>query len=149
MQEDWRNIEGFDGYQVSINGEVRSLDRYVKHPIKGMSLLKSQIIRSHNNGKTIHQIVHLCKDGKPYKRYVHRLVAFAFPEICGEYFDGAECNHKDENPANNNAYNLEWVTHRQNNLYGTKIERQREKLKGRPFYGNQYVDENHNRLIGN
>ena len=38
---------------------------------------------------------------------VHRLVAFAFVD---GYMDGLEVNHKDCNPNNNRADNLEWVT---------------------------------------
>ena len=145
--ETWRDIEGYEGlYQISSEGVIRSVDRYVKHPMGGLLFKKSQIIRPHSNGKALHQVVHLCKDGKCQKLYVHRLVCFAFPEICGEWFEDAECNHKDENPLNNNAENLEWVTHRQNNLYGTKIERQRQKMIGCEFHGNQYVDKNHRRI---
>jgi hypothetical protein len=51
---------------------------------------------------------------------VHRLVGMAF--VPG-YFDGAVINHKDENPHNNRADNLEWVTIRENNYYGQHIER--------------------------
>lgn len=147
MKEIWRDIDEYEGlYQVSSDGNVRSVDRYVKHPMVGLLFRPSQIIKSRSNGKTLHQSVQLCKDGVVTKHYVHRLVCFAFPEICGEYFEGAECNHKDENPLNNKAENLEWVTHRQNNMYGTKIERQRQKMIGCQFHGNQFVDKNHNRI---
>ena len=43
-------------------------------------------------------------------------------------------NHKDENPSNNHASNLEWVTHKENINYGTRTERAREtttKLQGK------------------
>ena len=39
------------------------------------------------------------------------------------YFDGAVINHKDENPKNNRADNLEWVTQQNNVNHGTGIER--------------------------
>ena len=42
-------------------------------------------------------------------------------------------NHKDENKQNNNVSNLEWCTHKYNTNYGTAIQRQSEKLKGRKF----------------
>ena len=38
--------------------------------------------------------------------YIHRLVAQAFPEICGEWFEGCEVHHKDGNSLNNEATNL-------------------------------------------
>lgn len=37
-------------------------------------------------------------------------------------------NHKDENPSNNRASNLEWVTHRENLNYGTRPERARKAI---------------------
>lgn len=63
--------------------------------------------------------------------YVHRLVARAFPEICGEWFEGAQVNHKDENPANNAAWNLEWCTPYYNVNYGNRNHKVSEKLKNR------------------
>lgn len=51
--------------------------------------------------------------GKTHKNLrVARLVAFAFPEICGEYFEGAEVNHKNCIITDNRACNLEWVDSR-------------------------------------
>lgn len=38
--------------------------------------------------------------------YIHRLVAQAFPEICGEWFDGCEVHHKNEDCTDNRAENL-------------------------------------------
>lgn len=47
------------------------------------------------------------------KIYVHILVAKAFPEICGEWFDGCEVHHKDGDATNNNATNLQIVSKKQ------------------------------------
>lgn len=46
-----------------------------------------------------------------------------FPEICGEWFEGATCNHKDEDPTNNAALNLEWLSVGDNIRYGTGVAR--------------------------
>lgn len=43
-------------------------------------------------------------NGKNY--YCNRLVAKAYPEICGEWFEGCEVHHIDEDPTNDNAKNL-------------------------------------------
>lgn len=40
-----------------------------------------------------------------------------------------EVNHKDENPANNRADNLEWMTREENLNYGTRIQRMVETKK--------------------
>lgn len=46
--------------------------------------------------------------GKCY--YTNRIIAKAFPEICGEWFDGCQVHHKDRNPSNNMADNLEVIS---------------------------------------
>ena len=61
--------------------------------------------------------------------YVNRLVASTFPDICGEYFEGAVVNHKNENKTDNRAENLEWITQLDNVNYGTSLERRRNNLK--------------------
>ena len=40
-----------------------------------------------------------------------------------------EVNHKEENPANNRADNLEWMTREENLNYGTRIQRMVETKK--------------------
>lgn len=59
---------------------------------------------------------------------VNRLVAFAYPEVCGEYFEGAEANHLDENHFNNDCSNLRWVTRKENVNWGTATERRKQKV---------------------
>lgn len=118
--EIWKDVKGYEGcYRVSNKGQV-------------WSLLSNRLIKSFSNGKTTHRAVHLRLNGVEKKEYVHRLVAFAFPEICGEWFEGAECNHKDENPENNCAWNLEWVTHKYNNSYGLKGENHSKIMSKEP-----------------
>lgn len=65
--------------------------------------------------------------GKDKNFKVHQIIAFAFPEICGEWFPGAEVNHKNENKQDNRAENLEWCTRVYNVNYGTRNERAKEK----------------------
>lgn len=78
----------------------------------------------------------LCKSPTERKRIcVHRLVAIAFVDNPYKY---TEINHKDENPLNNKADNLEWCTRKYNMNYGTTP--QRLNLKNmKPVY---YLDEN-------
>ena len=67
--------------------------------------------------------VTLFKNNKAYSMHVHRLVARAFPEICGEWFEGCQINHKDENPENNKAINLETCTAKHNSNWGTRKDK--------------------------
>ena len=115
--EEYRSIKGFENYyEVSNLGNVKSLDRYVKHEEGGLRLLKSKNLKSHLNKKTGYITIHLFKNGKQYNCLVHRLVAQAFPEICGEWFDNCEIDHKDTNRTNNNANNLRVCTRKENHL---------------------------------
>lgn len=121
IKETWRDIPGYEGYyQVSNYGRAKSLERIIKR--KGYVKLNEHFLKSWCD-EDGYEIVNLCKDHKNHFKKVHRLVAFAFPEICGTYFDGAVVNHKDENPANNCAWNLEWCTVLYNANYGKHNER--------------------------
>lgn len=57
---------------------------------------------------------------------IHRLVALLFVPNPNNL---SEVNHKDENPKNNYACNLEWCSHKYNMNYGTRIKRQAEKIQ--------------------
>lgn len=68
-------------------------------------------------------------NGKQIKQDAGRWVALTFPEICGEYFDGAEIDHKDTNTLNNNPNNLHWVTRTGNaNNPLTRLHKSQSKL---------------------
>jgi len=95
--EEFRDIPGYPGYQISNCGNVfsRKLKRVIEAPndedgYKRIKLWKQMI-------------------SKHYR--IHRLVATAFipnPE------DKPQVNHKDGDKTNNNISNLEWVTNQEN-----------------------------------
>lgn len=99
----YRIIETHPNYMVSVDGVVTNTDTGIE--------LKWQINRHRRDETT----VCLCKDGKVSRVKISHLVAKAFPEICGEWFDGCEVDHVDTNRLNNNAYNLR-VTDRTGNM---------------------------------
>lgn len=108
MEEIWRSVDGYEGlYEVSNFGHVRSLFRYKR-------ILKPMI------SSTGYQRVDLFKNKQRKQFSVHRLVATAF---VNNDDNKPFVNHKDENKLNNRADNLEWVTHQENCLYGTAIQR--------------------------
>ncbi len=132
MEEIWKDIEGYEGkYQVSNLGRVRSLDRYVEkavHPGFPPStvLCKGRILKQ---GYCRCGYAHVCltKKGVPNKiARIHRLVARAFVQ---GYYEGAVVNHKDENPKNNRADNLEWCTQKYNVSYNGASYRARENRR--------------------
>lgn len=136
MNEIWRDITDYEGlYQVSNLGRVRSLDRIVySAPCQRQQpyskTLKGCILKQNVAPSGYVQVV-LSKCSKTKTHKVHRLVAMAFPEICGEWFDGAEVNHKDECKTNNTATNLETCSHCYNMRYGGRGKKQAAK-KGIP-----------------
>src|SRR4051794_37680931 len=98
MQSDfWRTVPGFPNYQVSRNGEVRSLVRN-----KLLAQVKS---------KRGYLLVNLYRDGRPKNFLVHRLVVTAF---LGAIPLGRQVNHRDGDKSNNCVENLEVVTQQEN-----------------------------------
>lgn len=122
MEEEWRDIKGYEGYyQVSNMGRVKRLKITGKD---GRTYRERILIPVYN---TRYLNVSLCKNGIIKQYRVHRLVCTAFLENPNNY----PCiNHKDENRLNNNADNLEWCTVKYNNSYGTNIMR-RAKARSR------------------
>ena len=118
--EQWREIKGFEGrYEVSDHGRVRSLPHYTNTKGGVMRLSPGRVLSPclSPNGRLK---VHLSKPSGAIWANLARLVAFAF---CDGYFDGAQVNHKDENPQNNYASNLEWCTASFNCKYGHRNDR--------------------------
>lgn len=112
----WRDIPGFDGeYQVNNIGTVYS--------VKSKRVLRQKIDRYGYAQVTLYH--------KGHARYisVHRAVAMAFiPNP-----DRKNCvNHLDENKLNNDVKNLEWVTVKENDNYGTRNERMKRTKSKRP-----------------
>lgn len=126
--ETFKDINGFDGYQISNMGRVRSKDRVIVYNNGCKHLHKGRIIRTHQNHNGHVQVL-LYKGSKATGKFVHRLVAEAFipnPEHL------PIINHKNENPLDNRADNLEWCTYRYNSNYGSCPEKISERQLNRP-----------------
>lgn len=98
--EVWKDIKEYKDYQVSNLGNVRSL-KYKKI---------RQLNPSISNGY-LHVV--LSKNGVLKTRTIHQLVAESFlnHNTCGHQL---VVNHKDFNRQNNNIFNLELITQRDN-----------------------------------
>ena len=118
MKEEWRDIIGYEGlYQVSNLGRVKSFLYY-----NGTNERIIKPIRLKNG----YYNVSLSKNKISKKIYIHRLVADAFIPNPNSY---PIINHKDENPSNNCADNLEWCTQKYNMNYGKLKEKQKRESK--------------------
>lgn len=134
--EEWRNVVGFEGrYEVSNLGRVRSLVKYSRWQ-KVPRLLSTRINR---NGYLM--IMLKAEDGSFKTDVVHRLVALAFVD---GYQKGLVVNHRDENRLNNHADNLEWITSRENTLYGSAIEKMEAKVLADMAQEVERIDANGN-----
>lgn len=117
--EVWKNVKGYENlYQVSSEGRVKSLCRYVNNN-GGLEYREGKIMKSCKHNKGYPQIV-LCKEGKQKTYCIHRLVAQAFILNPNNY---PVVNHKDEDKTNNKVENLEWCTSQYNNTYGTRLKK--------------------------
>lgn len=124
MNEEWRDIKGYEGkYQISSLGRVKSLKNS-----KGNYREK---ILSNTPTKGGYLRVNLYKNNKKKTFTIHKLVAIHFISNPNNY---KEVNHKDEDKTNNCVSNLEWCTREYNNKYGTRIQRfsesRKDKCKG-------------------
>ena len=118
-KEIWKTIEGYENYQVSNWGNVKSLGNNKKK--------KEKILKPANNGLGYLYVL-LYKNKERKKFTTHRLVATTF--IPNK--ENKPCiNHKNEIKTDNRVENLEWVTIKENNNYGTRNERVSKSLQGR------------------
>lgn len=102
MIEEWKTIEGYEDYQVSNLGRVKSL-KYKTEKI---------LTPRQNKIKGGYLYVILCRDGETKAFQIHRLVAMAFMPNPEDFI--LEINHIDRNPENNSLDNLEWCTRQKN-----------------------------------
>ncbi len=109
-KEIWVDMPGFaDYYQISNKGRVKSKDRIVRSG-GGFFTKKGRILVPQPNSNGYLRI-RLSVNNVKTVFFIHRLVASAF---VGNPRHKPDVNHKDSNYLNNNAENLEWVTHMEN-----------------------------------
>lgn len=114
--ENWKDIEGFYGYQISDCGRVRSHNKVTFSKLHGARKWADRIIKPHDKAKDGRLRVIIWKDGKAVTLLVHRIEAIAF--LGKPQNESMTVNHKDGNPRNNDISNLEWVTRTENIQHG-------------------------------
>jgi hypothetical protein len=127
MIEEWKDIEGFNGYQVSNLGRIKSKVKQVNVGASYKRTLPEKIlkpiIKSYGQRKDHYRyVVNLYYDTGRYKsKQISRLVAKAF---INEYNEDMLVMHKDNNPLNNTVYNLKIGTYTENNQQAWDDNRQ-------------------------
>jgi len=112
----FKDVAGYEGlYAVNEIGEVFSYEKTSPIGLNGGVVKRGgHVLKTYALKRTTHQRVILYKDGKRKQHFVHRLVAKAFiPNSNNLPF----INHKDCNPENNHASNLEWCSAQQNSIH--------------------------------
>lgn len=93
----WKDIVGFENYQVSDHGHVRNK--------KTKNLLKPQLVKF----KTMYYYdIQLYLDKKPYHKLIHRLMAISFN--LPKRDDQIQVDHINRISTDNRICNLRWVT---------------------------------------
>ncbi len=109
MNERWIDIPGFDGYQVSDYGRVRSF----RSMGRSRKLLPEPRLKAlvKSSGNRITLVIRKMSDNKPYAFKVHRLV---WELHVGPIPENMKIDHIDGNSTNNHISNLRICTQQQN-----------------------------------
>lgn len=118
-KEEWKDIDGYEGFQVSDKGRVRYI--LDKPPRWEPYVTKNMIMKLGNNGSGYFQV-------RGVHKLIHRLVAQAFLPNPHHY---TQVNHIDEIKKHNWKENLEWCTAKYNNNWGTTSYRSGLAEKGK------------------
>jgi len=107
---EFRSVVGFEGYEISDSGIIRSVDRHIVLSNGTKRFLTGKLLIQKINNEGYLTICLYNDESKKYF-YVHRLVAGAF---IANPFNLPEINHVNGNKQDNRAINLQWVSHSQN-----------------------------------
>lgn len=119
--EVWKDIPGYEGlYEASSSGSIRSKEGKTTSSVTcSKRVWKQRIMKQkYKKGKNgrLDAMITLWKNGAPHYHLVSRLIASTFCDNL--LYTSMTVNHKDGNPLNNNADNLEWLTAADNIKYG-------------------------------
>ena len=110
--EIWKEVKGYEGYEVSSLGRVKSLARTVVYKDGRVYKYKSKVLKP-RTGTNGYLIVNIVKDTKCKTRSIHQLLAEAFLNHTPDGYK-LVVDHIDNNPLNNELGNLQVITAREN-----------------------------------
>lgn len=129
MEEEWKDIEGFEGlYRVSNKGRI-------------FSVRNNKILKQSKNNTYYKITLRYPKNRKIFCFRIHRLVAKHFiPNPKNK----KTVNHIDGDKNNNRIDNLEWATTKENNTHAILNGLSKPATPSYRFYG---IDENGKRIL--
>lgn len=136
MEIQWRCVPGYDYLMVSETGDFKTKDRVVRYSAGNQvreRYFKGTILHPTLNSNGYRVISSSRTEGRK-QLYCHILVAMAFPDICGKWFDGCVVDHIDTVRDNDNANNLRVCTTSQNIANPLSMAKRKRDKAGRFAY---------------
>lgn len=124
-QIQWKNVKDFDNYKINRYGQVVNVKR-------------NKILKEDKTNGRGYCNVTLYKNGTPYRKVVHRLVAETFIPNPNNL---PQVNHIDGNKHNNYVENLEWCTQSRNMKHAFK-----NGLEIHGMLGKKHTKESKNKM---
>lgn len=119
MNEEYKPIKGYEEYyQISNFGNVKRLERKIKHINNSFRTFKERLLKPRISGKD-YLMVTLSKNNIPKHFKIHRLVAIHFIDNLDNL---EQVNHLDLDKKNNNCSNLEWCSNRENKSHSLMVK---------------------------
>lgn len=137
MEEIWKDIPRYNGYQASNLGKIRTHNKVTYTKKHGERHWKERILKfkpSNPTKKTKQGTgyrVTLWKNGKPKDFLVARLIATTFLEDLIE--TKMTVNHKNGDRLDNRVENLEWMTRADNIRYGFEYNQYPQRKIGKSY----------------
>lgn len=140
-EEEWRAVPGWEGmYDVSDQGNVRSLTRTISKPGWGPFTRKGRILRPDIAKGYLRVTLQNKGAGRADRRLLHHLVLEAF---VGPQPDGMEARHLDGIRTNNTPGNLAWGTRVENAADRDRHGNMRRALnRGHCAHGHPFNEHN-------
>jgi hypothetical protein len=132
-------VLGYEDYEVSDLGRVRSIERVITRRNGSPMPYKSQIISPFRSPPTNYWTVTLKMGGQKRNRRIHVLVAEAF---IGPRPPGLEVCHNNNDQDDNRPINLRWDTHRSNMQDKAIFGTHHNALKTHCKRGHEFTPEN-------
>jgi hypothetical protein len=133
-QEVWKPVVGYEHYEVSNLGRVRSQTYVNSYGRRVVGRVLSLSLSTSGHPK-----VTLYKDNTKRTEKVHQLVLNAFVGPCPP---GQECRHEDDVPSNNCLSNLSWGTRSDNFHDRVRNDRHHEAVKTQDKLGHKLATPN-------